>query len=162
MWTWWSDDLDEKMVNVWKETNKEKIDNIPTHPQPCYIGDTQVHGLSLVTVKMCNNPKTAAACRNLLSFTRLKISWIAHAFEGGLGGFSQGWVWLGLLHWGRLCSTSSSRGQFTRAVMPFPAEGRGLGAQGTILDPLRMELRAGTLTQLSLYCTGPSKSYNPT
>ena len=99
-----------------------------------------MHGLSLVTVKMYNNPKTSAACKNLLSFTRLKISWIAHAFVGGLGGISRGWVWLGLLERGRLCSTSSSQGQFISAVMPFPDKGRGLGAQGAILDPLRMEL----------------------
>ena len=67
-------------------------------------------------------------------------SWIAHAFVGGLGGISRGWVWLGLLERGRLCSTSSSQGQFISAVMPFPDKGRGLGAQGAILDPLRMEL----------------------
>lgn len=77
---------------MFEKKTTEKIDSIPTHPQPCCMGDTQVHGLSLVTVKMCNNPKTSAACRNLLSFTCLKISWIAHAFVGGLGGISQGWV----------------------------------------------------------------------
>ena len=130
MWTWRSDELDGKMGTVWKEDNKEKIDDIPTHSQPCCIGDSQVHGLSLVTVKMYNNPKTSAACRNLLSFTRLKISWIAHAFVAGLGGISQGWVWLGLFERGRLYSTSSTWGQFTSTVMPFPAKGRGLGAQG--------------------------------
>ena len=53
-----------------------------------------MHGLSLVTVKMYNNPKTSAACKNLLSFTRLKISWIAHAFVGGLGAFLEaGFGW---------------------------------------------------------------------
>ena len=57
----------------------------------------------------------------------------------GWGAFLEAGFGWGSLR-GRLCSTSFAQGQFTSAVMSFPAQGRGLGAQGAILDPLRMEL----------------------
>lgn len=34
MWTWRSDELDGEVVNVWKEEDKDKIDESPTNLQP--------------------------------------------------------------------------------------------------------------------------------